>query len=99
MYTSENASSYFLGSINSATETDSDIPGPGRLLGKVYDFLGRITDNCLSTIAVKFGLGPQATAMKIRRLVQGECTVKPGKKKELKKAGRRLAKYIRYASH
>lgn len=98
-YASDNESSHFLGSFNSATETDSDVPGPGRLLGKAYGFLGKIAEDYLSVIALKLGRGSEAAAMKVRRLIQAEGTVKPGKEKELERAGRRLVKYVRYAAH
>lgn len=100
MYASDRESSCFLGSHNSATETDSDVPGPGRLLGKAYGFFGRKVENCLSVVAVKLGYGPQAIAVKIRRLarLRKEGRAKSNNEKKLEKAGKQLVKHIRYAA-
>lgn len=87
--------SYFVGSYNSATETDSDVPGPGRLLGKAYDFLGKKAENGISRAAITLGLGPRATARRIRRIITEDVLVKPCNEKRLKKAGKQLLKYIR----
>lgn len=92
---SDSESSYFAGSYNSSTETNSDVPGPGRLLGKVYSFLGKKAENALSVVAVKVGRGPRETATKIRQLIRESTLIKPPNRKKLKKAGKRLAKYIR----
>lgn len=93
-YQSDSESSYYIGSYNSSTESDSDIPGPGRLLGKVYNILGKKAEICISEAAVRLGRGPRATAMKIRRLAREGSLLKPHHGKELKKAGRRLVRYV-----
>lgn len=98
-YASDDESSYFVGSANSATETDSDVPGPGRLLGKAYGFLGRKAEDCISSAAAKLGLGPRATALKVRRLIREGSAIKPSSQKKLKKAGVRLVKHIRSATN
>lgn len=94
-HTSDDESSYCIGSYNSATETDSDIPGPGRLLGKAYGYLGKKVEASFSTAAMKFGLGPRATAVKIRHLVRDGTPLRPASRKKLKKAGKQLVKYVR----
>lgn len=94
-HTSDDESSYFLGSYNSSSETDSDVPGPGRLLGKAYGFFGRKIENVLSVAAVKVGRGPRATAIKIRRLIRESTPIKSSSHKKLKKAGKHLVKYTR----
>lgn len=93
-YASDSESSYCIGSFNSGTETDSDVPGPGRLLGKAYSFFGKKAENVLSVATVRVGRGPHATAMKIRRL-NCESTPIGLSSQKLKKAGKRLVKYIR----
>lgn len=94
-HSSDSESSYFIGSYNSATETDSDIPGPGRLLGKAYGYLGKKVETSFSTAAMKFGLGPRATAVKIRRLVREGPPLRPASRKKLEKTGKQLVKYVR----
>lgn len=94
-HTSDSESSYCIGSYNSATETDSDIPGPGRLLGKAYTFFGKKVESIISKTAVKLGRGPRATAIKIRRLVQEDTPLGPASRKKLNKAGKQLMKYVR----
>lgn len=94
-YYSDSETSYFLGSYDSSTETDSDVPGPGRLLGKAYSYLGKKFENSLSKVAVKFGLGPRATALKMRRLIRKGAPTRLSSQKKLKKAGKRLVEYIR----
>lgn len=88
-------SSYFLCSFNSSTETNSDVPGPGRLLGKAYGFFGKKVEKRLSVAAVKLGLGPRATAMTIRRLARKGTNIKLSGRKKLKSAEKRLMKYVR----
>ena len=91
----DSESSYFPGSFNSATETDSDAPGPGRLLGKAYGYLGRKLENRLSGVAMKLGRGPRATANRIRWLAQGSTPCDQIKQKKLEKTGKCLVRYIR----
>ena len=93
-YSSDNEI-HFLGSFNSMTQTDSDIPGPGRLLGHVYSFFGRKLEDCLSVSAVKLGFGPHATALKIRRLAQEAGSRELFHEMRLEKARNRLVKYVR----
>lgn len=95
VYPSDDESSYCIGSYNSGAETDSDVPGPGRLLGKAYVCLGKKVETGFSNAAMKFGLGPRATAVKIRRLVRECPPLRPASRKKLKKAGKQLVKYAR----
>ena len=100
-HASDSESSHFLGSYKSSTETDSNIPGPGRLLGKAYSFIGRKAEKYLSIVAVKFGYGPRATAVKIRRLsrIRGAGQAKQRNMKKLERAGKQLVRHIRYAAY
>ena len=88
-------SSYFLGSYNSNTATNSDVPGPGRLLGKFYGFLGRKVESVASRAVVKLGSGPHEAAMTMRRLIREGTLVKVSNEKKFNKAGKTLVKYIR----
>lgn len=54
----------------SRNETVSDIPGPGRLLGKVYAKLGRNLEAVLNLAAHSVGTGPVSTAKEIEGLAQ-----------------------------
>lgn len=92
---SDDESSYCIGSFNSSTETSSDIPGPGRLLGKAYGHLGKTIERYISAVAVKVGRGPRLTAMKMRRLNRGNGTLDSSNLKKLEKAGKRLASYVK----
>lgn len=86
---------YCISLTHSSTETGSDVPGPGRLLGKAYGVFGRKVESGLTMAALKLGYGPRATAVKIRRLVQGGAPVKINDNKKLNKAGKKLLKYVR----
>ena len=55
-------------SAESRNETESDIPGPGRLLGKVYTKLGRKLETVLNLAVRSIGRGPAPTASEIERL-------------------------------
>lgn len=52
-------------SLESSNATESDLPGPGRTLGKVYDFLGKRLERALATLAERKGLGPKQVAERI----------------------------------
>ena len=94
-------------SAESNNATESDIPGPGRLLGEVYAKLGRKLETVLNLAARSTGRGPGPTANEIEQLA---LTLKyPGfypnyrapsetKKleKKLEKSCNVLAKYTRY---
>lgn len=51
----------------STNETESDIPGHGRLLGKAYQIIGKRVESISSRIASRCGLGPNAVAIRIRK--------------------------------
>ena len=55
-------------SAESSNETASDIPGPGRLLGKFYARLGWMPETVLNLIARSMGRGPVTTSNEIQRL-------------------------------
>lgn len=52
-------------SIISSNATESDLPGPGRTLGRVYGYLGRHLKRALGALAERKGLGPQQVALRI----------------------------------
>lgn len=52
-------------SLESSNATESDLPGSGRTLGKVYDFLGKRLERALGALAERKGLGPQRIAERI----------------------------------
>lgn len=60
-------------SAESDNETASDIPGPGRLLGKLYASVGRQLEHALSALAHSMGRGPVPTAERIRNLLEAEA--------------------------
>ena len=95
----------------SRNETESDIPGPGRLLGKLYAKLGRILETVLNLAARSTGRGPAPTANEIEQLARtlkypdyhlccrtpSETKVAVEKlEKKLEKDCRVLVKYTRY---
>ena len=91
--------------------TESDIPGPGRLLGKVYAKLGQKLETVLNLTARSTGRGPASTANEIEQLAltlkypmcyldcrrhsETKVVVKKLEKK-LEKHCRILVKYTRY---
>ncbi|KAI5121785.1 hypothetical protein M0805_009777 [Coniferiporia weirii] len=56
----------------SSDETATNLPGPGRLLGKLYSKGGRILENRLNKIANEAGRGPDACAARIKSALLGE---------------------------
>lgn len=52
---------YELCSIASSNETADNLPGPGRLLGKLYDSAGQRLENGLGRVAVRIVRASQAT--------------------------------------
>lgn len=97
-------------SAESRNETVSNIPGPGRLLGKVYAKLGRNFEAAMSLIARSMRRGPIPTASKIEQLMltlkdpdhplfSGNKLVAVKKlEKELEQNCRLLVKHTRYVS-
>lgn len=49
----------------STNATAPNLPGPGRTIGLFYEFSGRLLERTLNVRAEKWGLGPQAAAMRI----------------------------------
>lgn len=88
----DDTDSHFAGSVNSQTETTTDNPGPGRILGKLYGFVGRRIENGLGMVAMHMGYGPRATVVKIRRLRGNNTNTK---KRKLESAGSRLVRYVK----
>lgn len=54
---------YELCSLASSNETADNLPGPGRLLGNLYEGIGRRLENGLGRVAVRMGLNPHIMAM------------------------------------
>lgn len=88
-------SSYFIGSANSSTATESDRPGTGRIIGNLYSFVGKRIEKRLSTISVRLGYGPRATAVRIRRILQSTVISKRCQIRKLERESKRLTGYIR----
>ena len=78
-----------------STETANDLPGPGRLLGNLYSYLGMRVENGLGRVAVLRGRGPEATALEIRRILTDQSLGYAGRRKKLRKKCDRLARYAR----
>ena len=53
-------------SIQSSNDTADNLPGPGRLLGKVYNEVGKRLESLLNSIAEKRRLGPSNIAQRIK---------------------------------
>ncbi|THH07967.1 hypothetical protein EW145_g3035 [Phellinidium pouzarii] len=51
----------------STNATADNLPGPGRILGNIYGFLGVRLERQLGRLADKMGYGPRATAIRIQR--------------------------------
>ena len=85
-------------SAESRNVTESDIPGAGRLLGRMYSKLGRKFENCLSSVVCSMKRGTVPTAEKI--LVLRWRTDPDGTDKatveKLNKGCRELVKHISY---
>lgn len=52
----------------STNATTSNLPGPGRLLGRLLGFLGRRLEHVFNDFATKLGMGPEAVGQEIRKL-------------------------------
>lgn len=84
----------------STNRTESDLPGPGRLLGKLYSSLGRRLERGINAIAVRRGYGPLSAAERFRSKygrrgdVRDETSVKGAQdRKDCKK----LIRYTKYS--
>ncbi|KAI5117846.1 hypothetical protein M0805_008118 [Coniferiporia weirii] len=62
----------FSSSTVSSDKTATNLPGPGRLLGKLYSKSGLILENRLNKIANGAGRGPDACAARIKSALLGE---------------------------
>ena len=81
-------------STNSSTETASNIPGTGRILGIAYDFLGKRLEDGLVTLAHSLGRRPRAVAVRIRK-TRTQSLQPEVRQRELENAGKSLVEYIR----
>ena len=53
-------------SLASTNVTASDLPGPGRILGNVFSYLGRKVELAIESLAVSRGYGPENVVSRIR---------------------------------
>lgn len=87
----------------STNATAPNLPGPGRNVGRLFDWLGGRLESFINKHASQIGCGPQAVADEIRRLRQhfiadGPLTsacLSEDDEKDLKKLLKRLLKYTR----
>ena len=56
----------------STNATGSNLPGTGRVLGNVYEYVGLLLEIIICLIAYKAGLGPKTTYQKIQELRRTE---------------------------
>lgn len=86
---------YELCSITSSNETASDIVGPGRMLGRLYSFLGHRVEIGIGNAAERLGYGPRMTAMKIRKLYEDKTLSAEARCRAIRKKCERLERYLR----
>lgn len=86
---------YELCSIASSNETASDIVGHGRLLGKLYTFLGHRLESGIGNAAEKLGYGPRMTAKKIKQLCEDKTMTVDRRCRAIRKKCDRLERYLR----
>ncbi|KLO15350.1 hypothetical protein SCHPADRAFT_270515 [Schizopora paradoxa] len=91
----------------STTATAPNLPGAGRTVGLLLDNLGAHMESFVNELALRQGIGPQAVAREIRRLLgherttifqrHAEASLQLNEKEEraLKKRCKRLLKYAR----
>ena len=56
----------------STNATGSNLPGTGRVLGNLYEYVGLLLEIVICLIAYKAGLGPKTTYQKIQELRRTE---------------------------
>lgn len=61
-------------STNSTNHTESDLPGPGRIVGNFYSKAGKTIEKRLGNLARKTGYGPKGTRYQIERLLE-DCHI------------------------
>lgn len=86
---------YELCSASSSNETADDLPGLGRILGNLYVSAGRKLENAFGRVALRMGRGPNATALKIQRILEDESLRSFTRRKRLEKKCKILARYIK----
>ena len=52
--------------LDSSNDTESDIPGHGRLLGRLYKNLGRHVESFVNRVAVRYEAGPTVVAIRVK---------------------------------
>lgn len=87
---------YEVCSLTSSAETADDLPGPGRLLGNLYSFIGRKFENRVGSVVVRMGYGPTVSALKIQRIEEDQSLCYSVRRKKLRKNCKLLAQYLRY---
>lgn len=92
--TENNAACELCSLVSSSDETADDLPGPGRMLGKLYSHAGRFVVKGLSVVAERRGYGPTVTALRIRDIFEDELL--PKRRKFLRKSCKDLVRYMRF---
>ncbi|KLO15006.1 hypothetical protein SCHPADRAFT_288530 [Schizopora paradoxa] len=92
----------------SSNATALNLPGPGRTMGLLFDYLRRQLESVLNVSVTRFGVHPSAVAAQIRRLCMHHRTTKQDRhsedfsglltRKEKRKLGRLCAKLVGDAS-
>lgn len=57
----------FLELDQSSDETESNLPGPGRLLGNAYEHFGRKLESFANRVAARYVRGPNDVALRIKK--------------------------------
>ena len=91
-------------SAESRNQTEDDLPGPGRLLGKLYASLGRKLESAMGSVAYSMGKGPAQKAERVWNLKRIQDLQDLSARdfsvlmKNLNKNCQALLKYTRYAA-
>ena len=85
---------YEVCSLSTSNETEDDIPGAGRVLGKLYNFLGQKVESGLSGAAEQMGYGPNAIALRIQRIQENQG-LDLRRRRKLRSNCKRLVRYVR----
>ena len=93
-WSSSDPCEYELCSIASSEKTADNLPGPGRLLGKLYVRVGRPLENGLGKAAANLGHGPNIVAMKIRKIIEDKSLGPFIRRRKMKKEYKKLERYV-----
>ena len=82
---------------DSSSATASNLPGPSRVVGKLFSYLGTKLERSINLAVDKLGYGPLAYRRRLLKVHEGVCCVLedlPAKRR--KRIVGKLMKYIRY---